>query len=520
MATARRLAERSRKIKEEADSKSQDEKDVSEKRMRYDETDMDTARGVGNDENDENDENDKEGFFGDMPLSDDLIMERLRTREKLRNKTGLSERDLKKIEDDFSMVVSTFGHMQFSNDGVSQDKKIDGWEAWMGKHFPKQGSPKNARKIYDFLNDVFRKFVGCNVCTKVREEMGIPKYEITKPSGGDKEGFSGKTAYLTIVGIIDLIAAILGLVPGFGLAADAVGILASLLAGDIVGILLSIAALIPILGTIPGVIEIIWRIYRMIALYRKGKSSVRIPSQSLSLMRARKSFRKRPSSSSSSSKRRSSSSRRDDRSSSRDEQRRNDRSSSRNDDNKKSSSRDTKRSIREDTRRYDRNEPTSSYDPRQDRKRNDYKEDVTSMPYYEKQRRRDDEPKRRDENVRRRDDENTKRRPRDENTKQDKMDTMLADIDQQVQEISDFRSEQETRNREKRQKIEEAIAKLEDIKDQRAEQIRELQKEKEDNRDDLDRVNEIRAEQRDILKKRNETKKMISQLEKRLKQNE
>lgn len=514
MATARRLAERSRKIKEEADSKSQDEEvskpEPSEKRMRYDETDMDTARGVGNDENDENEDVDKEGFFGDMPLSDDLIMERLRTREKLRNKTGLSERDLKKIEDDFSMVVSTFGHMQFSNDGVSQDKKIDGWEAWMGKHFPKQGSPKNARKIYDFLNDVFRKFVGCNVCTKVREEMGIPKYEITKPSS-DKEGFSAKTAYLTIVGIIDLIAAILGLVPGFGLAADAVGILASLLAGDIVGILLSITALIPLLGTIPGVIEIIWRIYRMIALYRKGKSSVRIPSQSLSLMRSRKSYRKRPSSSSS-SKRRSSSSRRD-------EQKRDDRSSSSRDEPKqrrddRSSSRDTKRSIREDTKRYDRNEPTSSYDPRQDRKRNDYKEDVTSMPYYEKQRRRDDEPKRRPR------EEDTKRRSRDENTKQDKMDTMLADIDQQVQEISDFRSEQETRNREKRQKIEEAIAKLEDIKDQRAEQIRELQKEKEDNRDDLDRVNEIRAEQRDILKKRNETKKMISQLEKRLKQNE
>jgi len=494
MATARGLAERSRrKISEE---KKEEKEEKEEDEEQNDDTMSDEIRQ-------ERKRYKTEPFFGGMPLSSDLVRDRQKARDKLMEKTGLTERDLQKLEDDFSMIASTFAYLQLDHPHVSHEKKMDGWEVWVAKHFPKHGTPKMARKVYDIMNDEFRKFIGTHASEDVRKDFGVSPHNNNEDD--KKEGLDMWTIYLLILTIVDIIAAILGLIPGFGAIADGVGILASVLSLNIFGIIASIVGLIPGIGMIGGIAEVVYNPFRAATILRRGRSAVKTTKQTRELQKRRSTYRSGRRGSSPSSSRRRSSSR-----SSRSSRRRGSASSS---------SSQVRRPDRRRSRRFQRSrdkekgdddktkqkEPTTSelrYREKPEEQENDW--DVTSQlppDYYKRRRVVAKKERKEDEKM------ESKKRKREERREE---------IQSRLDEISEFRDEQEERNRVKRRKLNEELDNLKELKDEYADDIKSLQKEKDANRDDLDTVNDIRDQQRKIHKERERVKKDITKIEDRL----
>ncbi len=251
-------------------------------------------------------------------------------RKKVAKNYGVSQDALEGFIDKMETTVATYA-------SARNAERTDAFLGWLKKHYPKS-SKQDRKKLAVKLDKIWR-------LEDKRDSLG----------SSSKEGFS----VTSIVDFFDLLAAVAGLIPGFGIIADLAGIVLSVAAGDVVGTLLSIIAIIPFVGTPAGVLEVFWKIFRIVRRRGSGgrsrRPSRRSKSNSRRPSRRSKSNSRRPSRRSNSNSRRPS---RRSNSNSRDDSRRSNRDSrSDQDDSRRSKSynrnslerlkRDRKESVRQ-----------------------------------------------------------------------------------------------------------------------------------------------------------------------------
>lgn len=136
------------------------------------------------------------------------------------------------------------------------------------KTFTKLKKDKNARMILDLILLIKQQNRSITI-DKNKKTINISKSKSTKKIKNQRGG----GIVTNVIDVVDLISAIVGLIPGVGIVADVIGIFTSLIAMDFVGLFLSIVAVteIPLVSQGAGGIEVIWKIFRLIRRSKKAK---------------------------------------------------------------------------------------------------------------------------------------------------------------------------------------------------------------------------------------------------------
>jgi len=135
------------------------------------------------------------------------------------------------------------------------------------KAFSKIKSDRNMRMIIDFILLLRQQNRNVHI-DKRKKEISIS----SAVKSSKKRQVGGGNMMANVLDVIDIIASIVGLIPVVGIPADIVGIIVSLLNLDFVGVFLSILSVteIPIFSQGSGVVEMIWKIFRIVRRSRKG----------------------------------------------------------------------------------------------------------------------------------------------------------------------------------------------------------------------------------------------------------
>ena len=170
-------------------------------------------------------------------------------RKKVAKNYGVSQDALEGFVNKMETTVATYASARDADKRTFE--REEAFLGWLKKHYPKS-SKQDRKKLAIKLDKVWR-------LEDKRDSLG----------SSSKEGFS----VTSIVDFFDLLAAVVGLIPGFGIIADLAGIVLSVAAGDVVGTLLSIIAIIPFVGMPAGVLEVFWKIFRIVRRRGSGGKS-------------------------------------------------------------------------------------------------------------------------------------------------------------------------------------------------------------------------------------------------------
>lgn len=146
-------------------------------------------------------------------------------------KTSLLKKAKTNLDEDFEKKFNTILKSFLQHRGHKDD-------------FVKE-NPKYYGALYDSLNKFYNY------------------YEDATTNIDDDNTIKGGGIFTTLINILDLIAIVIGLIPGVGIVTDIIAVILNLVIGDYIGLILSLLEIIPGLGIIPGGIEIIWKIYRI-----------------------------------------------------------------------------------------------------------------------------------------------------------------------------------------------------------------------------------------------------------------